>query len=461
MKTDETTDQAKANEPGGSVIDATEAATTVERLPVSSTKSGSMVELYPEDPRIVLVGLTHVDLYGGPDADPPHALFDERVFWPAARRKHLHATYALERFRKAEPALLTSEGKGSKQLFLVVNGRQRILGAREYNASLPAGEPRMKVWVIFEEYATPAEMFAAMFVANLGATKDDIVTTAHKVFRAKKYHKLTTKEVTRRFGFSAQKQARLLQLLELHTDVQEAVRSGELKLHTALTLVGLPKPMQVVELEKAREAQRAAQPPSTETLLPDGGRPPLALEAGGQAADPLPGQPKAPEPAHAAPGATTAAGSTRPTSAPGEAPKAGAAGKGKAAPAKAPRLTAKSVKASLAKSSGVQTFDPPTPRQWGKMADAIERSEGPKLADSIKLFVMVVAGRADLDSIPGLAALHRTAMEGPAKPAAPAVEKRVYEPRGKSGQGKKAKPAKAARPAKKPSASKKSTRKGR
>ncbi len=138
-----------------------------EERRVNEARAGDLLELDPDGGRVVVVGVDRVEWYGRPDAPVPgvpECLYSPRAFLPASEREALWWSYGWNGYDRRHPVVGVAQwnngaveewsGVPGSRTFLVSEGIQRVLAAREYNARLPPGVPRMKVWLRVAEIVT-------------------------------------------------------------------------------------------------------------------------------------------------------------------------------------------------------------------------------------------------------------------------------------------------------------------
>lgn len=391
---------------------------------LANAPRSSIFSMDPLDPLLCVIGRDYIELYGDEQGAATHALYDERAFWPAERRAHIRHNYAHEEpaYRKAEPIVVWQDGRGEERKLLVVDGRQRLLAAREHNAD-PLTDPAkyINVWVIRVEVETMRQLFALMLKSNLGATKDDPMTIARKLWRAKKLHGYTTAEITQEFQFSPNKQGRYDLLMGCHPKLQEAVSLGRLKMAAACAVAHLPGPRQLAALaaaEKARERPALALPEGDDA---DEG----SADAAEGSARPRPtsAEGEAPPAMADAPGPQAAAAKS---AAPKAEPKPPAKVEAKGKPQAPPRITAKELKRLDDTNQGRERYDQPTLAFWRQLADFTEVGDNvPKgCPPELLIFIQLAAGRAADERVKGMTALRRAFETHKAGGPAPAPRKR-------------------------------------
>ena len=195
-----------------------------------------------DDENLVIIGL---DTEDGPD----HELYDERVNLPLDEAM-LANIMALG---VKEPILVRkTPGKGEKT-YQVVDGRRRLIHAREaHKRLLKQGEPGVKVPVIIESGSD--EHVATLAVSMNEIRKDDDV-----LVKAQKAERLMSrlgdkKAVANAFGVTTVTLDNWRKLMELSAPVKKAVASGQLSAHAASKLHGMTPEEQKAELDKVKTA---------------------------------------------------------------------------------------------------------------------------------------------------------------------------------------------------------------
>jgi ParB family transcriptional regulator, chromosome partitioning protein len=183
---------------------------------------------------------------------PEHVLYDERI--------NLELDEGLIRnimiYGVLEPVLARPHGDAEDQVLEVIDGRQRILAAREANERLAKeGKEIARVPFIVKK-GEAHRVFGMCISANENRRDDDPLSRALKV---QKYLDMSRseQEAAVAFGVSVQSINNWLRLLELAEEVQEAVKKGEISANAAAPLADLPHDQQVKALAKAgRQARK-------------------------------------------------------------------------------------------------------------------------------------------------------------------------------------------------------------
>lgn len=182
-----------------------------------------------------------------------HPLYDERAFLPIDEPM----VASIMAIGVRENVHVVIEKRGAHKVALVVDGRRRVLHAREANKRLAEqGEELVYVptTVVRGDEAHVTEVMVAL---NEIRHEDEPLLKAAKAARMLERVQ-DLKQVARAFGVTPQAIEQWISLLTLSAPVKRAVRSGVVSPRAAATLVGLPPELQVAKLAKALEKSKQA-----------------------------------------------------------------------------------------------------------------------------------------------------------------------------------------------------------
>lgn len=187
------------------------------------------------------------------DDGPSHPLYDARVHRP------LNEATVRDMIKRGvkKPILVTKDGKDSPPI--VVDGRRRILHAREANRRLEAEgvEVRVKVPVLPPERGDEGRLLGHMIALNEHVEADSPMNRSKKL---QHYLDLgyTEQDAAEVFSVSTQTVQNYLKLLSLHPQCQKAIEEDKLSPSAAYQLADLPQAKQRSVLEKALKDQNRA-----------------------------------------------------------------------------------------------------------------------------------------------------------------------------------------------------------
>lgn len=201
------------------------------KLGIENAKRGTIFVMAPEELKLV--------------TDPKHPLYDERVKLavpPAFLKNIMH--YGVK-----EPVLVAKEGDD----VVVVAGRQRVKAAQMANLLLQErGEEPLMIRCLLER-GDEVDLLGISISENEQRQEDSPLGRAKKMQRMLNL-KGSEELVATAFGVTVQTLKATLKLLELPTEVQKAVGTGELSSSAAGQLHGLPKEEQLTALETLKTA---------------------------------------------------------------------------------------------------------------------------------------------------------------------------------------------------------------
>lgn len=143
-----------------------------------------------------------------------------------------------------QPIVVRKIGEGRHEL---------IAGERRFRAAREAG--LTKVPVVFREVASDRESLELALVENLQRADLDPIEKAKGYKQLAETFGLTQERVAERMGQDRSTIANFLRLLELPSDIQEAVSRGTISFGHARALLGLPDPVKQRALVKRVEAE--------------------------------------------------------------------------------------------------------------------------------------------------------------------------------------------------------------
>jgi ParB family chromosome partitioning protein len=187
---------------------------------------------------LVIIGIDTKD-------DKDHPLWDERIELPIEESMVL----SIMALGVKEPVIVRKAVVNKKEVAEVVDGRRRVLHAREANKRLSkSGEPLCSIPALVERGAD--EHMAQVSVAlNEIRHQDDVLVKAEKAARMLGRTGDETAVATA-FGVSKAAIKNWLKIIELSAPVKKAVSEGKLSASAAGQLHGLDRDQQLAELEK-------------------------------------------------------------------------------------------------------------------------------------------------------------------------------------------------------------------
>jgi len=197
-------------------------------------KRGNLFSVDPTFPQIVGIDTKH-------KTSKEHPLYDPRIKLPVDE--------ALVRnimvYGVIDPVKVCKDGTD----VLVVDGRQRVRAAREANKRLKKeGKEELTVPLVLKR-GTDATLFGVMVSANENRQDDGPLTKADKAGRMLDMGK-TVEEIAIAFGVTVQAVNNWLALLDVGTDVRNAVEKGAITASAAAKLSSLPREEQSKELKE-------------------------------------------------------------------------------------------------------------------------------------------------------------------------------------------------------------------
>jgi len=160
-------------------------------------------------------------------------------------------------FGVIEPIVVKKEGEAA----VVVNGRRRVLAAREANKRLSdAGEDLITVYAVSRR-GSDDDLFGVSLAANENRLDDSPLQKAEKAARYLARTGQDEKAAAVIFGVDVQTIKNWLALLECAPQVKKAVKKGTLPATAARKLSKLPRKEQVSALNKME--QEVAQAPKS------------------------------------------------------------------------------------------------------------------------------------------------------------------------------------------------------
>lgn len=206
-----------------------------------SVKQGTLFRFDPSE--LVIIGLDTKD-------GPEHELWDERIRLPLEEPMVLN----IMTFGVKETVTLRKNSKG----YEVVNGRRRVLHAREANKRLKKiGEPLVRIPATVEA-GDDTHMEKLTISLNELRRDDDTLTKAEKCMRLLHRNGGDYKDAALVFGVSVAAIKNWAKVAELAPKVKRAVAAGEISASAAAELHGIAKDVQVAKLEKLVSSAKAS-----------------------------------------------------------------------------------------------------------------------------------------------------------------------------------------------------------
>lgn len=169
-------------------------------------------------------------------ADPSHPLYDHTA------RHEIEETLVLNIMALGVRQAVTV-AKGEDDRFYVVDGRRRVIHAREANRRLKdMGEPPLLVPIAAEKGSEEAQ--GLVMVSLNEQRKDDTVLTKARKAEQLRSRGVAEDKIRLAFGVDAKTLSHWSTLLDLAAPVQAAVDAGQISAHAALPLAKLPKAQQ-------------------------------------------------------------------------------------------------------------------------------------------------------------------------------------------------------------------------
>lgn len=194
---------------------------------------GTLTYLYPDDLTVVV--------------DPAHPLYDPRVEWPLDLAK----VADIRERGVMHPILIRENGEDAKgrPILEVIDGRRRVLHAREVNKGLKNGS-RIRVPVVF---AHGDDIQMVLHAIALNANRED-ETVHSRAVKVQKVIKLgaTVEDVAKALCTTTKTVGVLLAYLNLHKNVQKAIDAGQIPVGSIASFAKVPREEQEAMLEKVR-----------------------------------------------------------------------------------------------------------------------------------------------------------------------------------------------------------------
>jgi len=154
-----------------------------------------------------------------------------------------------------EPILVVKMKIGNKEVAVVVDGRRRVLHAREANKRLKKlGEPLVKVPAKVERGSDEHLSHVAVALNEI-RRQDEVLVKANKALRMINRGS-TEADVAVAFGVSQMTIKNWMKIVELPAPVKKAVNQGVLSANAASKLHGLERAEQLKQLEKLTEEHK-------------------------------------------------------------------------------------------------------------------------------------------------------------------------------------------------------------
>ena len=200
----------------------------------------NLFKLDPSDERIKIVGIDTDD-----KSTNDHPLWDRRVLLPVDEALVLNMMV----YGMIDPVKIRREG----DIYVVVDGRQRLRACREANKRLLAeGKEGIRAKLLIER-GDDAFMYGVMVSANENRQDDDIMVKAEKANTLMAMGK-SMKETAVAFGVTEQAVRNWLAMLELSPEVKAKVKSGVIAASAAAKLAPLGRDEQIEALKEMEEA---------------------------------------------------------------------------------------------------------------------------------------------------------------------------------------------------------------
>lgn len=162
--------------------------------------------------------------------DKAHGLYDPRIHLPLAEE----FIEGIMMFGIIQPVSVTLMGN----LHYVIDGRQRVRGAREANKRLERdGKEHIKVPVVLKR-GDSASLLGMSIVTNEHRVNDDPITQSSKCQRYLDLGR-TEHQAAMAFGVSQQTIRNRLKLLQLDPRIQDAVKADEISATAAVQLADM------------------------------------------------------------------------------------------------------------------------------------------------------------------------------------------------------------------------------
>jgi ParB family chromosome partitioning protein len=190
---------------------------------------GKRESLFRVDPEtLTIIGLDTKD-------GSEHPLWDERIKLPLDEAMILNIMALGVR----EPVVVVVQGRGEDKLAAVVDGRRRVMHAREANRRLAArGEPKTQVPVIAEKGMSESEQMLLSASLNEIRLDDPVMTKAAKAARMKARGS-SIQDIALSFGVDGQTITLWVSINGLTDVVKKAINDGRLRPTAAGALAGL------------------------------------------------------------------------------------------------------------------------------------------------------------------------------------------------------------------------------
>jgi len=199
----------------------------------AASKRGNVYWFDPK--KLVIVGLDTED-------GPEHELWDERIRLPLDEPMILN----LMAVGIKETVLVRNSERGAE----VVDGRRRVMHAREANARLKKlGEEPVLVPALIEQ-GDETHVQSVSIALNEIRRDDDVVVKAEKCLRLLHRNGGDRKKAAIAFGVSEACIKNWVKIAELAAPVKKAVAAGKISASAATELHGLEREKQVAKLEK-------------------------------------------------------------------------------------------------------------------------------------------------------------------------------------------------------------------
>jgi ParB family chromosome partitioning protein len=206
-------------------------------------KTGKLLQFDPNEPLVI-----GVDTKDGPE----HELWDERI------KSSLDESMVLNiMVFGVKTAIVLRKSMASDGKYEVVDGRGRILHAREANKRLKkAGEPLLYVPATLEN-GDEVHMESLTIALNEIRREDNTLVKAEKCMRLLQRNGNDARAAAVTFGVSVAAIKNWVKVAELTPKVKRAVAAGEISASAAAELHGLEKEDQIAKLDKLTSHAKA------------------------------------------------------------------------------------------------------------------------------------------------------------------------------------------------------------
>lgn len=207
---------------------------------------------------IVIIGLDT-------DDGPEHPLWDERITYPLDESM----VVSIMAIGVKEPILVVKMVIKGKEVAVVIDGRRRVMHAREANKRLKkTAEPLVKVPAKIER-GSDEHLSHVSVALNEIRRQDEVLVKAAKAQRMIERGD-SIADVAIAFGVTKTAINDWLKLVELPAPVKKAVNQGVLSAHAARQLHGLERKEQLTKLEELTQEHQKTGKRATATKVKKG-----------------------------------------------------------------------------------------------------------------------------------------------------------------------------------------------